>query len=496
MTKKKYVPTDEEKKQIKAKYDDRCYICEEPLEGYDDSEVQYDHIYASGLGIEGGEEIDKFAPIHASADPSKKNCHGRKGQKSWYEYKEELRIEKELHGITGLRDVCKTAKRSTFRIISDKEVEINSRCLPLYDQKLYGKSHKYFYDEIPIDYIENDELIQLRPLEEKIKPLTFHLRKAVQLLPSVGRLNTSEGKIKIFDGQHKAIAQIVGNKRGSIPCIIFVDPDVADLQVIVHEAHSKFLQQRYKRSHIIDKLADQYRAKIERWKMIHGDIPYSEKDIIGDEAKRNRRKFILSGILAELSSCGLFIGGILNFENDLVDTTKKKAGRRSPMLWDNYERFVSMLVNLETVGETANSLNNYREDEVENLKFLLSLLYWFAIKDKWNPDQPDSESHQLAVRFFYDKVFEVWGPMLVKALRYSYEQKVDRALGEHEALCYRDVFPEDIKKRLEKIFQRLFYHGMWSNFNYKEIFRSTTSGPIADLFAREGLDHIYLTKVG
>lgn len=166
------------------------------------------------------------------------------------------------------------------------------------------------------------------------------------------------------------------------------------------------------------------------------------------------------------------------------------------MLWDNYERFVSMLVNLETVGETANSPNNYREDEVENLKFLLSLLYWFAIKEKWNPDQPDSESHQLAVRFFYDKVFEVWGPMLVKALRYSYEQKVDRALGEHEALCYREVFPEDIKKRLEKIFQRLFYHGMWSNFNYKEIFRSTTSGPIADLFTREGLDHIYLTKVG
>jgi len=230
--------------------------------------------------------------------------------------------------------------------------------------------------------------------------------------------------------------------------------------------------------------------------MIHGDSPYSEKDIIGSETKPNRRKFILSAILGELSSCGSFIEGSYNFENDLVDTTKKKVARRNPMLWDNYERFISMLTNLEVTEETIDSPNNYREDEIENVKFLLSQLYWFAIKDKWNPDQPDSENHQLAIKFFYDKVFGVWGPMLVKALRYSYEQKVDRALRENEGLCYREAFTDDIRKRFGKIFDRLFYHGIWSNPAYKEIFRSTTSGPIADLFRKEGLDHIYLTKVG
>jgi hypothetical protein len=119
---------------------------------------------------------------------------------------------------------------------------------------------------------------------------------------------------------------------------------------------------------------------------------------------------------------------------------------------------IGLLVNLELISETSDSPNNHRADEIENLKYLLGLLYWYAIKDKWNPDNPESEGHQLAVRYFYDKVFEVYCPILAKALGYSYEQKMDKALGEDEGLCYREQFSEDIKKRFERIFERLFNH--------------------------------------
>ena len=497
MSKERRILTDEEKKIVREKYGKLCYICEVSLDGYADNEIQYDHIFSHASEITGGEDLDKFAPIHASSNPAKKNCHLGKGTKTWYDYKEELRIKSKLKKITGLKDLCKDAKQCYFKKISDTEIVLNGKHIQLYNQKLFGKEDNlYFFDDIDVDYIENDNLIQLRPLDEdKILPLTLHLRGSVQLLPSIGRLDLKENKIKIFDGQHKAVAQIIGNEKKSIPCIIFVDPDISSLQRTVFDAHSKFLQQRYKRSHIMDKIAEQYKAKVEQWKLAHGDFPYSEMDILKGESKAQRRKIILASILEELSSCGAFIDGKYNFETDFVDITKKKRARHNPMLWDNYERLVSLLVNLEPVSETSVLPNNYRADEIGNLKYILGNVYWYAIKDKWNPDNPDSEAHQLAVRYFYDKVFEVYVPIIVKALRFSYEQKTDRALREDEGLCYREQFSEDLKKRFARIFERLFRHGIWANPMHKEIFRSTTSGPIADLFSKEGIDYIYLAKL-
>ena len=494
MAKERRILTDEEKKYVRKQYHNCCYICELTLDRYDEGEIQYDHIFAHVADIAGGEELDKFAPIHASSDPSKRNCHAGKGIKTWFEYKEEIKIKEKLSAISGLKDICKNAKLCSLKMVSDDEVEFNGKCIPLYNQKLSGKDNFYFFNEIPVEYLENDNLIQLRPLEDKILPLTFHLRNSVQLLPSLGRLDTKECKVKIFDGQHKAVAQIIGNNKKSIACIVFVDPDVSALQTTVFEAHSRFLQQRYKRSHIMDKIAERFKAKVEQWKSIHGDIPFSEVDILRGEGKPIRRKFILASVLGELSGSNAFIDGKYNFEKDFVDTTKKKGARQNPMLWDNYERAIALLINLEPTSESSDSSQNYRADEIENLKYLLGLLYWFAIKDKWNTNSPDSEGHQLAVRYFYDKVFEVYYPILVQALRYSYEHKMDKALGKDEGLCYREQFSDDIKKRFARIFERLFQHGVWANPQNKETFRATTSGPIADLFKNEALDYIYLTK--
>jgi len=496
VSKERYIPTEAEKNQLREKYGNCCYICDASLEGYDDTEIQYDHIYAHATDIAGGENLGNFAPIHASSDPAKRNCHAGKGTKTFFDYKEELRIKNKLADITGLKDLCINAKQCLFRKISNTEIELNGKRIQLYNQKLFGSNNYYFFDEIDTDYIENDNLIQLRPLEgDKILPLTLHLRGSVQLLPSVGRLDTKENKVKIFDGQHKAVAQIVGNNKKSIPCIIFVDPDISSLQRTVFDAHSKFLQQRYKRSHIMDKIAEQYKAKVDQWKLAHGDFPYSEMDILKGESKAQRRKIILASILEELSSCGAFIDGKYNFETDFVDITKKKKARLNPMLWDNYERLISLLVNLEPVSETSVLPNNYRADEIGNLKYILGNIYWYAIKDRWNTDNPDSEAHQLAVRYFYDKVFEVYVQVLVKALRFSFEQKTGRALKDNEGLCYREQFSDDIKKRFAGIFERLFSHGIWANPIYRETFRATTSGPIAELFTKEGLDYIYLVKL-
>lgn len=73
MPKERRTLTDEEKRYVREKHRNCCYICELALDGYDEGEIQYDHIYAHAAEIAGGEELDKFAPIHASSNPAKRN---------------------------------------------------------------------------------------------------------------------------------------------------------------------------------------------------------------------------------------------------------------------------------------------------------------------------------------------------------------------------------------------------------------------------------------
>ena len=91
--------TEDEKQTLLSKHS-ICYICLEPLEGYERSEIQFDHIYSYADGY--SQELANFAPVHASTKENKLNCHSAKGRKSPAEYREELRIKKKLRDVKGL----------------------------------------------------------------------------------------------------------------------------------------------------------------------------------------------------------------------------------------------------------------------------------------------------------------------------------------------------------------------------------------------------------
>lgn len=69
----------------------------------------------------------------------------------------------------------------------------------MYNQKIGNGDNLYFYHEIETKFIEDDDKIQLRPLEPKILPRIFHLKQSVQLLPSLGRLDPDSKTIKIIE---------------------------------------------------------------------------------------------------------------------------------------------------------------------------------------------------------------------------------------------------------------------------------------------------------
>jgi hypothetical protein len=480
------VLTQDEKSELLNKHS-ACYICLETLEGYSSEEIEFDHIYNYADGYP--QDLSNFAPVHASKDPRKLNCHKAKGRKTPYKYREELRIKSKLEKISGLKDLCSSAVQSVYSILTDKKsITINGDTLPLYTQKIDNSDNFYFYHEIDTKFIEDDDKIQLRPLEPKILPMIFHLKQSVQLLPSLGRLDLDSKTIKIFDGQHKAVAQIIGNNRKKIPCIVFINPDVDKMRIVVYLAHSDFLQQRYKKSHIDAKLAEIYKQKIEAFRKRVGDpnARYSETDILTGESKANIRKFLLASIISEIQLERSFI-------RDYAAQSRTEQ-KRHPILWQSIERIVIKFCNLELVDDFSDSESNFRSNEIENICFILDQIEEYSIKNKWDPDNPESKSHQLSRTYYYRTAFNNWTNTLEEALKFALEQMQGAKI--YGALCYQKTFSPEIKSRFITVIKKLFDYPLWVQETIQnEIAKTNQDSIVTEIFKQEGLDYIYLTKL-
>ena len=486
MTEERRVLKAEEKAELRTRHH-VCYICLDPLENYESDEIEYDHIYNFADGYP--QELSNFAPVHASEEPNKANCHKSKGKKSPVEYREEIRVLKALKQVKGLKDLCPKAISSVYSISERSDtITINGAMLPLYNQRIGARDNYYFFHEVETKYIENDDEIQLRPLEPKILPLVFNLKRSVQLLPTLGRLDAESKTIKIFDGQHKAVAQIVGNNRPAIPCIVFVHPLVPDLRVVIYEAHTDFVQQRYKKSHIDAKLADIYLQKIEAYRKQVGDpnAHFTEADILKGESKAEVRKFLLASIIAEI-----------NLERSFVReyaAEDRQSQKRKPILWQSLERLIGKFCKLDGVSKRSDDPENYRSDEVDNVCFILDQIESLAIKDKWSAENTDSYLHKLSRTYFYKTAFNTWIDVLEEALRFALEQRHGAKI--YEPLCFQKAFTPETRARFISIMRKLFEHPLWVQEPIQdEIAKANQDVVVANIFKREGLDYIYLTKL-
>ena len=88
-------------------------------------------------------------------------------------------------------------------------------------------TEEYTFVEVPLEYIYHDDLINPRGINSNITKLVKEFYKTnPQLHLSLARYDKE--KIKIFDGQHKAVAQLLlGTKRLVIR--LFLNPNVERL---------------------------------------------------------------------------------------------------------------------------------------------------------------------------------------------------------------------------------------------------------------------------
>lgn len=347
-----------------------CFICERAidLKLHKDS-LDIDHIVPTKLG--GKDDPVNFALAHSSCNRAKQasDLNIARILHHFDELKNTIAIE---NRGPNLDDILKMKEGSQYEIIFDKQngkikyslPEIGNNNiveLPVYVDGLSG--FEYFFTNLPIEYLHHDDKINPRSIGQNISKLIqeFYLRRP-QLHISLGWIDLINPKtrVKIFDGQHKASAQILlGVKQ--LPVRIFINPDPDVLLTTNTNAGTTLRQVAFDKSvqrHLGSAL---YLDRIDRYKadcnLADDDYSFSERDLLKyfKGESRELKRYILDAVRDSITH---------NPENKLKDYIDFGGrGKDRPLSYSTIEKTFYSFFIFQDALETP---INYRLEEGEN----------------------------------------------------------------------------------------------------------------------------------
>lgn len=231
----------------------KCFITEDSIDlEIHKNLLDIDHVIPSKLG--GKDEPSNFALTFSSANRSKQASDLKLARilNRFKKIQEKLKIAEDRS--PNLDDILKTKGGSkydlTFRRENNEIVYSLAETgdtkiikLPIYKDKLSGL--EYFFTVLPLEYIFHDDKINPRTIGININKLIDEFYSGnPQLHISLGWIDISKNpvaKVKIFDGQHKAAAQVMLDAR-NIPVRVFINPN-EDLIILTNFRAGTVLRQ-------------------------------------------------------------------------------------------------------------------------------------------------------------------------------------------------------------------------------------------------------------
>jgi len=279
--------------RLNASQHGKCFICELPLDLKLHADgIDVDHVEPLKVGGKDGPE--NFAATHASCNRSKQASDLRVARVLARFERIKAACEDQGRGVN-LADILgayggakhelafETAGdqvRMTFEANGDPAI----RSVSLHTDPL--SKQRYFFAELPIEFLHHDDRINPRNIGGSLAGLVeeFH-RGRPQLHVALGWVDRDGGKalVKVFDGQHKATAQVLLGVR-LLPVRVFVNPD-PDLLLTTNTnagtalrqvAFDKSVQRRLGKSLFTDRL-ERYRHEKG---LAEDDESMSEKDLV------------------------------------------------------------------------------------------------------------------------------------------------------------------------------------------------------------------------
>jgi hypothetical protein len=278
-----------------ARQSGRCFICDEAIDlVLLKGALDIDHI--DPLAEDGLDAENNFALTHESCNRSKgaANLQVARRIKEFERLQEQAKSEGkrganlgdvlERHGgAKALLRLRRHAGRVEFALPEAGDNAIRGETL--HGDKLSGM--QTFFATLPLEYLHHDDRINPRSIGSNIRGLIEEfLQKRPQLHVALGWWAPEAdgaGPVKVFDGQHKAAAQILLGTR-ELPLRVFVEPDTNVLLQANTNAGGKLRQVAFDAAVMRHLGSSLYVERVKKYQSMRGlsddDYSFSEKDLV------------------------------------------------------------------------------------------------------------------------------------------------------------------------------------------------------------------------
>lgn len=365
----------------------KCFITGDPIDlVLHKNSLDIDHVVPTKMG--GKDEKSNFALTFSSANRAKQASDLNLARiiHSFIKIQEELKKTEDRS--PNLDDILKLNKGAKYPLIFNSGggrikysfSEIGEHAIieqEVYTDKLSGL--KYFFTSLPIEYIHHDNLINPRSIGSNIsKLITEFYSGNPQLHVSLGwvDLEGENSQVKVFDGQHKAAAQIIlGTRR--IPVRIFINPDKEKLILTNFRAGTTLKQVAFDKSiqrHLGSAL---YFDRVNRYQTDLGleedNLNFSEKQLINyfKGESRELKRYILDAVRDKVTK---------HSDNKLMEYVDMGGrAKEKPLSYSTIDKtFYSFFIHqdvLETpISHKMEEGKNARTLEVEQITRLMNII--------------------------------------------------------------------------------------------------------------------------
>lgn len=445
--------TAEEKAVIIAREGMRCFIDGHPIESED--ELEFDHIVPVAAG--GATTVENLAPVCRKHNRQKRTM-------SLSEYRDFLELGRFFaDGAAKYLDDVIVAKGRRVGIPLQFEIDAALDTVILYTEA-GRRSHsayqcpatgwRYFYALIPVEHLTNDRDLQPRALRQtSMWALYRHFQRNTQLAPSICRFDEA-GHLLLFDGQHKAAAQIWAG-RAAVECKVYVEPDAKALKETNLEAHQSYRQMSFYSYELMKKYAD-----------ICGEDWNEYSALEGRKSEQGFMDFLvrvkgMSTAKARGEVARAIHWRILNDPtNRLGDfVSEKTRARKQPLTYYRIQKtvFRHLLSPVPTQVEFQSDAD-FRDEEERNLVALMSIIADESLIGRWDPEKSDAV-HQRTERIYSAGAVRAWVRILRDVLN-AHLQLYLIGPDEVDRVLYRRLSEEQWPV-LRKFVRRIFAHSVW-----------------------------------
>lgn len=462
-----------------------CFICEQPIDlQVHKGQLDIDHVIPLKVG--GKDDPNNLALTHQSCNRSKQasNLEVARILQRFSRLKEKLEPENRSPNLDDILQQADSDRHQLGFSISDDHVryslaEMDDNTIisvPIYVDELNG--FRYFFAKLPFQYLAHDSHINPRSIGANIAKLVeeFHQRRPQLHIP-LGWINSDgeKSQIHIFDGQHKAAAQIMLGVK-SLPVRVFIDPDRDTLITTNTNAGTTLKQVAFDKSvqrHLGSSL---YHDRLARFQKETGrnedDLGFSERDLINHFKGQSSeiKRYILDALRDGVTS---------NLDNKLRDFIDFGGrGKERPLSYSTIEKtFYSFFVYQEVLEIPINYLieegENPRQLECNHILRLMNLIAEELYIDKFDPkigtDKIESRiqkgeafphDHLRAYRMSKEEVIYNWLQYIGQIARQYF---IMQGKPDPQERLFQFRFPDQVWENIRRLLRNLSALPLWVN---------------------------------